>query len=309
MAIERKKTEHKDKVVFLLGPTAVGKSFFAIKMAQIFDGEIISADSVQVFKGLDIGSAKITKDEMQGVVHYGIDICKPCEDFSAYEFAQFTKKKIKEISQRGKLPIVVGGTGLYIKALTQGFNFGGVEKDESLRLKLQKIAKEQGNDALFEMLKKQNPEVAKNIDRFNTVRLVRALEIALSQGEKRASEVEIDPLVIALDMDRAKLYERINLRVDEMLQSGLVDEVKRLKESGLNESHQSMHAIGYKEVLQFLDEKLTYDEMTNLIKQHTRNYAKRQWTFLRKMDCTFVNVENRDETLKQIEKMVKEFLK
>lgn len=295
------------KVVFILGPTAVGKSSFGICLAKKFDGEIISADSVQIYRGLDIGSAKIT--DTQDVVHHGIDILNPNETFSAYEFVQYTRQKIDEIISRGKLPIVVGGTGLYIKAFTEGYNFGGVDKDEKLRGELETLAKEKGNDYLFDMLKKQDLALAEKTDKFNTVRLIRALEIALSKGEKAKVENDIDALVIALNRDREEIYRDINARVDEMLKLGLVDEVEKLKTSGLTKDNQSMRAIGYKEVLDYLDGTCDYETMVEKIKQHSRNYAKRQLTFIRGMkDCRVVDVTNMKTALEEVCKLVGEWL-
>ncbi len=299
----------KKKVVFILGPTAVGKSEVALCVAKKFDGEIISADSVQIFRGLDIGSAKISTAEMDGVVHHGIDICDAKENFSAYQFAQFTKKKIDEISSRGKLPVVVGGTGLYIRSLVEGFNFGGADVDEQLRAELDEIHKQGGTDALFEILQKIAPQEAAKIDCQNPRRLVRAIEIAKGHGQKSRSEVEIDPLVLALVLPREQLYEKINLRVDRMLENGLIDEVRNLKAAGLTAEHQSMKAIGYKEVLAYLDGEVTFQRMAELVKQHSRNYAKRQMTFLRGMNCQFVDMQNRTQAVSEIEKQVADFLK
>ena len=299
----------KNKVVFILGPTAVGKSYIGVNLAKTFNGEIISADSVQIFKDLNIGSAKVTKEEMQGIVHHGIDICQPWEEFSVFDFVEYTRAKIKEIVARGKLPIVVGGTGLYFKALTLGYNFGGVEKDQQLRDRLQQIAQEKGNDALFGILKEKDEKLAEKTDKFNTVRLVRAVEIALSKGNKQTNEVDLDPLVFALTKPRDQLYADINRRVDIMLEKGLLNEVEKLKESGLSEQNQSMHAIGYKELLSYLNGKESFERAVELIKQHSRNYAKRQMTFLRGMECIMVNANEKNVALVEIENRVGEFLK
>lgn len=295
----------KKKVVFILGPTGVGKTFFGINLAKQLDGEIISADSVQIYRKLNIGSAKIGKDEMQDVIHHGIDIVDANQEFSVFDFVSYTKAKIDEIIQKGKLPIVVGGTGLYVKALVLGYNFGGVETDKEKRKELEKLSQEKGNDFLFEMLKKKNPLMAEKTDKDNTVRLIRALEIALFEGEKSKTDVDIDPLIFALNMDRAKLYENINKRVDIMLENGLVGEVEGLKNEGLSIENQSMKAIGYKEVLLYLNKEIDFDTMLNLIKQHSRNYAKRQITFLKGMDnVIFVDVEDKDFAFKEILKHV-----
>ncbi len=297
------------KVVFILGPTGVGKTKMSISLAKKFDGEIVSADSVQVFKGLNIGSAKITKNEMQSIKHYAIDILEPDEEFSVFDFVQYTKQKIEEISARGKLPIIVGGTGLYVKALTQGYDFGGTNPDKNLRKKLEKIAQEKGNDYLFELLKEKNPAMAEKTDSHNTVRLIRALEIALGGGEKSKNDVNFEFFLVALTRNREKLYEIINDRVDKMLEDGLIEEVEQLKKRGLSEKNQSMRAIGYKEVLAFLNGEYDRERMVELLKQHSRNFAKRQMTFLRGMnDVHYVDVENFEEAEKKLTKQIGDWL-
>ena len=272
------------KAIFILGPTAVGKSDIAISLAKKFDGEIISCDSVQIFKGLDIGSAKIKKEEMQGVTHHLIDIKKPNETFTAFEFVNAMRQKIKEITERGKLPFVVGGTSLYVKSLINGYNFGGVGIDENLRKELEIEWKEKGVQSLYERLKKMDSEMAASVDKNNPLRVMRAIEIASSKGQKTTAVNDIESLIFAIVMERSVLYERINTRVDIMLQNGLVEEVEKLKKQGLTRDNQSMKAIGYKEVLSFLDGEIKYEEMVELIKKNSRNYAKRQLTFLRGME-------------------------
>ena len=300
----------KKKVIFILGPTAVGKTFFSVQLAKEIGAEIISADSVQIYKGLNIGSAKATKKEMEGVVHYAIDILDPWQEFSVFEFVEYTKQKIDEIIAKGKIPIVVGGTGLYVKALTLGYNFGETNKNEKLRSDLEKLAEEKGNDYLFEMLKSKDQKMAENTDKFNTVRLIRALEIALSNGEKKTKTVEIEPLIFALNRDRALLYDSINKRVDNMLKNGLVDEVKKLKQLGLTAKNQSMKAIGYKEVLACIDGEIDYDRMVEVLKQHSRNYAKRQLTFLRGMkDVIYIDTTDVDRAKSEMLLTVKRWLK
>ena len=299
----------KKKVLFILGPTAVGKTAISVKLAKALDGEIISSDSVQIYKGLDIGSAKVTSEEMQGITHYAIDILDAKQEFSVFEFVEYTRKKIDEILQKGKLPIVVGGTGLYVKALTLGYNFGGTQKDQKLRAELEKLAEEKGNDYLFEMLLKKDENLAKKTDKFNTVRLIRALEIALSDGEKQQTEVDIEPFIVALNRDRELLYQDINKRVDIMLENGLVKEVESLMKQGLTKEHQSMRAIGYKEVISFLEGEIDYERMVEILKQHSRNYAKRQLTFLRGMEnVNFVDTENKEVAFSKILDMSKAWL-
>ena len=271
----------KEKVIFLLGATGSGKTSFAVKLAKFFDGEIISADSVQVFKEFDIGSAKVTEKETQGVKHYGIDIKSPNENFSAGEYVQYTKECIKEILKHNKLPIIAGGTGLYIKALTEGYNFGDAEKNQEFREKIESEIEKFGIDKVVQ----DNKELLCNLnesDRKNKVRVVRALEIAQAGGSKeKNNEPEFDFKILALSLPREMLYQKINQRVDVMIKQGLVDEVKSLHQKYGN--CQPMTAIGYKEVLPYLNGEISCEEMAEKIKQNTRHYAKRQLTFLRGM--------------------------
>ncbi len=288
-----------NKVLFILGPTGVGKSELAIKLAQIFNGEIISADSVQVFKGLDIGSAKVTKKEQDLVKHHAIDILEPNEKFSVFDYVKLTKKLINEISSRGKFPIIVGGTALYVKALTEGYDFGGEGEDDNLRNEIEKLSEEE----LAHKLKTLAPEKLSAIDIKNRRRLIRAVQIAIEKKSVSKQKPDMEFLVLALTCPREELYEKINSRVGKMIECGLIDEVKKLKRQGLTKADQSMNAIGYKEILSYLDGEINLDEAVNLIKQHTRNYAKRQMTFIRSLNCK--QVLRTDET--KIIKMVEEF--
>ncbi len=291
------------KVLFILGPTAVGKTKTSVSLARKFGGEVISADSVQIFKGFNIGSAKVTKEEMCEVKHHLIDICEPNENFTAYEMTNAIRKKIDEISFYS-LPIVVGGTGLYVKSLLLGYNFGGAGVDEDYRKKLEEILKVDGIEKLAEMLKNVSPSAYEKIDKKNPHRLIRALEIARFSGEKKEGECEYDALIFALNLERQKLYERINRRVDIMLENGLVEEVEALLKAGVSENAQAMHAIGYKEVVQHLKGEISFERMKELIKQHSRNYAKRQLTFLRGMEnVNFVDIEEKDYQ-KKMENMI-----
>lgn len=300
----------KTQVLFILGPTAVGKTAVSVEIAKLFDGEIISCDSVQIFRGLDIGSAKVMEEEKQGIPHHLIDIKEPTETFTSFQFVEEMKKKITEITSRGKLPIVVGGTSLYVKSLILNYNFGGVGVDEEFRDKLNKLLEEKGLESLYERLSSEDKTLAENIDRHNPQRVIRALEISHFKGEKKTSESEIDALVFALTLDRKTLYERINKRVDIMLKNGLIEEVKSLKDAGVTRECQSMKAIGYKEVYAYLDGEISYDEMAELIKKHSRNYAKRQLTFLRGMDnVNYIDVENLNDAIKEISKKVKTWKK
>ncbi len=296
------------KVLILTGATGIGKSATSIRLAKKFDMEIISADSVQVFKEFDIGSAKMTKDEMQGIIHHGIDIVSANQEFSVSDFVYFAKEKIYEISAKGKTPFIVGGTGLYIKALVEGFNFGGTQKHENFRKELEDLADKEGLDALYDKLKVISEELANKTDKNNKVRLIRSLEIATFGEEKsKSSPVEFDFKIISLSLQREKLYNRINLRCQAMIEQGLIEETKSLYEK-FGEC-QPMRAIGYKEVLPYLNGEITKEEMLNIISQHTRNYAKRQLTFLRGMqNINYYDIEEKDyyESMEEeIEKWLK----
>ncbi len=286
----------KDRAVIILGPTGVGKSEFAIKLAKLFDGEIISADSVQIYHGLDIGSAKISEKEMQGIKHHCIDFLPPEADFSVFEFVEKTRAFITDICSRNKLPIICGGTGLYIKALIEGYDFGGSGRVQEFREKLWQIEGEE----LHNMLKELNPERASEISPSDKKKIIRAIEIAKFGTAPGKSGSDINFLPLALTLEREKLYEKINARVDKMIRQGLIEEVKALKERGLSEKNQSMQAIGYKETLAYLNGALSLEEMSDLIKQHTRNYAKRQMTFLRGMKIKMFDRQNEDEIIEYV---------
>lgn len=296
------------KILIILGPTAVGKSEFGVFLAKKFNGEIISADSVQIYKGLDIGSAKVTNEEMEGVRHHCIDIIAPESEFSVFEFVKLTKEKIDEIIERGKLPIIVGGTGLYVKALLEGYDFGGQGKDEEYRKRLEKEW-EKDSDGLYETLKLKQPDLALKIMPNDKKRIIRALEISEFGSLPTSSKSEFDALVVTLNMDRQKLYDRINERVDKMIGLGLVEEVKKLIALGLKKENQSMKAIGYKEVISFLSGEIDQQRMVELIKQHSRNYAKRQMTFFRSLQDSFVvDVEDKKQAVIELEKRIKGWL-
>lgn len=297
----------KPKIVAILGPTGVGKSKMGIEIAQKFNGEIISADSVQIYKEFDIGSAKIKSSETCGIKHYAIDIVSPNENFSAFDFVNYSKSRINQILEKGKTPIIVGGTALYIKALFENYNLGG-EKDVKLRVELENELKEFGLEFLVNKLKNLAPEKAKEIDLKNPVRVIRAIEIALSNNVKTKSESEYDYKIFALNRNREVLYNKINERVEEMFSQGLEDEVKTLFNK-YGEGVQPFKAIGYKEFIPFFKGEYTLEKVKELIKQHSRNYAKRQLTFIRGMkDCIWIDVENYDFAKKQIIGELKKWL-
>lgn len=280
----------KKKILVIGGPTAVGKTELSIELAKRLNGEIISADSMQIYKYMDIGSAKVSKEEMNGVVHHLIDVVDPSENFSVADYKEQGEKAIKEIISRGKLPIVVGGTGLYINSLTCNMNFTEAEKDEEYRKDLDKLANEHGNNYIHEMLKDIDPISYKEIHANNRKRVIRALEVYKLTGRPFSSynagedfyKSEYDVHYYVLTMDREKLYERINLRVDIMMEKGLLEECIKLKEMGYTSSMQSMQGIGYKEILYYLEGDVKLQEAINMIKQGSRNYAKRQLTWFRR---------------------------
>ncbi len=274
-------------LVVITGPTAVGKTDISIKLAKEINGEIISADSIQVYKGLDIGSAKITEDEMDGVKHYLIDVLEPTDDFDIYTFKQMAEEAIEEIYAKGKAPIIVGGTGFYIQSVLYDVDFEETEVDMEYRKELEELAKINGNKYVHEMLEEVDPEYAAGIHPNNLKRVIRALEfyhennIPLSKhnAEQKENESPYNFAYYVLNDDRDVLYDRINKRVDLMFDKGLVDEVKGL---GLNNSNQSMQGIGYKEVLDYLNGNLSLEETKELIKKNTRHFAKRQLTWFRR---------------------------
>ncbi|WP_147532228.1 tRNA (adenosine(37)-N6)-dimethylallyltransferase MiaA [Bacillus marasmi] len=277
----------KQKIVVIIGPTAVGKTKLSIELAKRYRGEIISGDSMQIYRGMDIGTAKIKQDEMEGVPHHLIDIKNPDQDFSAAEFQELLRKKINEISARNRLPIIVGGTGLYIQSAIYDYHFSEAPSDPEFRSSLEQRAETEGNQALHDELMKVDPASASEIHPNNVRRVIRALEIHHCTGKTKVEthanqspELIYDTALIGLTMDRDQLYERINYRVDLMLEEGLLDEVKTLHQQGLREC-QSIQAIGYKELYLYLDGQISLSEGIELLKQNSRRYAKRQLTWFR----------------------------
>ncbi len=273
-------------LVVITGPTAVGKTDISIKLAKEIDGEIISADSIQVYKGLDVGSAKITEEEMDGVKHYLIDVLDPTEEFDIYTFKKMAEEAIDKIYAKGKIPIIVGGTGFYIQSVLYDVDFEETHVDMQYRKELEELVGLYGNEYIHKMLEEVDPEYAAGIHPNNVKRVIRALEfyhennMPLSEhnSEQKMNESPYNFAYYVLNDDREVLYDRINKRVDKMFDNGLVDEVKGL---GLDESSQSMQGIGYKEVLEYLNGKISEDECKELIKKNTRHFAKRQLTWFR----------------------------
>ena len=293
----------KKPIIILTGPTAVGKTKASIELAKKIGGEIISADSMQVYKYMDIGSAKIRSEEMQGVPHYLIDELEPDEEFHVVRFQEMAKQAMEKIYANGHIPIVVGGTGFYIQALLYDIDFTEQEEDTALREHYAQIAKEQGNEVLPEMLAKEkgaqylheelrkvDEKSAETIHANNVKRVIRALEFFKQTGQKisehneteRTKESPYDFCYFVLTDDRKLLYDRINLRVDQMVQDGLLEEVQSLKERGYTKDMVSMQGLGYKEILDYLDGDCTLEETIYILKRDTRHFAKRQLTWFRR---------------------------
>lgn len=289
-----------NELVILTGPTAVGKTELSIELAKRIGGEIISADSIQVYKGMDIGSAKITKQEMQGIPHYLIDVLEPTEEFNVHVFKTMAEKAISEIYDKGKIPIIVGGTGFYIQAVLYDIDFDRTDDSHMYRAELEKIAEEKGNEYLHDMLKEIDPVSAENIHFNNVKRVIRALEYYHDTGKTISSHntsqrENVSPYnftYFVLNDKRELLYKRINRRVDMMLENGLIEEVKGLLDRGCDKNMVSMQGIGYKEVIHYLENNTSLSDTAELIKKHTRHFAKRQLTwFRREKDVTIINMD------------------
>lgn len=299
--------KQKEKLLVLIGPTAVGKTKLSIDLAKRFNGEIISGDSMQIYKGMDIGTAKITSQEMEGIPHHLIDIKSPEEPFSVAEFQELVREKISEIASRGKLPMIVGGTGLYIQSVIYDYQFSDAPSDSEFRTMLEKIAEEQGNEELYERLKKVDPDSAERIHPNNVRRVIRALEVFQCTGktmteyqQDQQPELLYDTCLIGLTMERELLYNRINQRVDIMKEQGLVEEVRALFESGLREC-QSIQAIGYKELYDYFEGKVSFETAIENLKQNSRRYAKRQLTWFRnKMDVEWFEMSDSQKKFAEI---------
>jgi tRNA dimethylallyltransferase len=302
--------DSKQKLLVIIGPTAVGKTKLSIELAKRYNGGIISGDSMQIYRGMDIGTAKIKKDEMEGIPHHLIDIKEPFENFSVAEFQHLVRAKIDGIAQKGHLPIIAGGTGLYIQSVIYDYQFSDVPGDESFRLMLEERVKEIGNEALYKELLEVDPRSASQIHPNNVRRVIRALEIFHLTGKTmqefqstQKPDLLYNTALVGLSMEREKLYERINYRVDLMIEEGLIEEVKDLYQSGLRDC-QSIQAIGYKEIYEYLEGKVTLDDAIVNLKQNSRRYAKRQLTWFRnKMDVEWfdmTDVENVSKKIKEI---------
>ena len=290
-----------NKIIVIYGPTAIGKSDIAVELAKKIDAEIISADSMQIYKEIDIGSAKITKEEMQGVVHHLIDFKDVDDSYSVYDFINDCNKKIDEIKKRNKNVIIVGGTGLYIKALTENYNYGNVNKNEELRKQLNNL---KACD-LVKILKSYNKEV-KQDDLNNKQRLIRYIEIAKSGTNQTKKDFDNRFILFGLYQDREKLYNKINKRVDLMVEKGLLNEAQFLLKK-VNPNNQCLKAIGYKELLPYFNGEKDLKSCLDILKQRTRNYAKRQLTFFNQFKKIIkINVETKQQAVMDILKKIEE---
>lgn len=296
------------KVVVIIGPTAVGKTKVSIELAKKWNGEIISGDSMQIYRGLDIGTAKVTEEEMDGVPHHLIDIREPDESFTVADFQKLVREKITEIEKRGKLPFIVGGTGLYIQSVLFDFQFQEETSNETRDALYAQFEKE-GIEPLYEKLTQVDPDSAQVIHPNNTRRVIRALEVYFDTGvpfskwkETQSKELLYDAAIVGLKMDRALLYERINHRVDVMMKAGLLEEVKGLFDQNIHET-QAVQGIGYKEIYEYLEGKVDIETAVEKLKKNSRNYAKRQFTWFRNQ----LEVEWFDMTdISAIEKKIEE---
>ncbi|WP_406542588.1 tRNA (adenosine(37)-N6)-dimethylallyltransferase MiaA [Clostridium ljungdahlii] len=290
------------KNLFILsGPTAVGKTNISIELAKKLNGEIISADSMQIYKYMDIGSAKVTEDEMQGITHHLIDFIEPDKNFNVSEYKVLAENAIDEICKKDKLPMIVGGTGLYINSLILNYNFTDAKTDKSYREYLGNLAEEKGKEYVHSLLKEVDIDSYKRLYPNDLKRVIRALEVYKLTGKTISEynantnlyDIPYNIYYFVLTMDWAKLYDRINKRVDLMMENGLIDEVRRLKSMGYTPDMQSMKGIGYKEILDYLNGNSTLDEAIYLVKKGSRNYAKRQLTWFRKdKRAIWINKDN-----------------
>lgn len=303
-----------ERLIVIIGPTAVGKTKLSIDLAKRLNTQIISGDSMLVYRGLDVGTAKPSLAERDGVAHHLIDILDPSAEFNVVDFKNVAQKLITNINNNGQIPILAGGTGLYVRALLEGYRFNPAPSDDTLRQKLTKMAEQHGNEYLHTLLAKVQPDTAARLHPNDLRRIIRALEVyylsgeTVSQEKTAPKELLYDAVVIGLTMDRAVLYERINRRVDIMIKQGLVDEVSRLLRQGVLPTSQAMKGIGYKEIIEHLRDGKDLSTSIEQVKQATRNFAKRQLTFYRRMPyITWFNVDdfdNYDNLLETIYKYV-----
>lgn len=304
MPVDTNKIEKNRPLVIIAGPTATGKTSVSVELAKRLGGSVISADSMQVYRGMDIGSAKVTEEEMQGIPHYLIDAADPADPADAWNVVRFQQEAeaaAEQIYAKGRLPFLVGGTGFYIQALLYGIDFTEMDADTEYRGAMEQEAKNGGAEDLYRRLQEVDPEAAQSIHPNNVKRIIRALEFAQKSGGQRISEHNrnehlrppvFDAVFFVFTMDREKLYKRIDARVDRMMENGLEEEVRRLKDQGLTDSDVSMQGIGYRQILRALSGQYPMEEAVRLIKRDSRRFAKRQLTwFRREKDVTWINID------------------
>ncbi len=302
----------KQKIICIVGPTGSGKSATAVRLAKEFNGEIISADSMQIYKDMNIGTAKVTEEEMQGIPHYLINVVDPTQNFSVSDWKDIAETCIDEISKRGKVPIIVGGTGLYVNALINNFKFFSVDEEtrNNYIAYYNDFLDKNGVDMLYNELEKKNKKLALSVDKNKTRAIINYLamiDAGATDLTQKDNEKKYDYLLIGLDVERKIIYDRIDKRVDEMMKAGLMAEIEMLKEKyGFNKEMQSASAIGYREFWDYFDGNISEEDAINLVKQHSRNYAKRQFTYMKKMsNINWIQYEN----FELISNKVRSFLK
>lgn len=308
----------KHPLVILTGPTAVGKTALSVALAKAIGGEIISADSMQVYRHMDIGSAKVTKEEMAGVPHHLIDVLEPTEEFNVVLFQQMARQAVEEICGRGHIPVLVGGTGFYIQALLYDIDFTENDENTGLRRSLEEIARQNGPEALYERLREIDPESCESIHAHNVKRVIRAIEfyektgkkISAHNQEQRQNESPYRFAYFVLNDDRENVYRQIDARVDRMMEEGLVEEVRALQAMGCRRGMVSMQGLGYKEILAFLEGEISSEEAVYLIKRDTRHFAKRQLTwFRREKEVIWVEKTDFDHNSQNILNFMQEILR
>ncbi len=296
------------KVLVICGPTASGKTALSVACAKVFDGEIISADSLLVYKGLNIGTAKPSLEERERIPHYMIDVVEPTENFSVSDYEREALPLVEKILEKGKTPIICGGTGFYINALLYKSQFGNVGANEEVRRKYEALAQEHGKEYVYEILREKDRESAAKLHYNDLKRVIRALEIYDVTGKPKSEQQDgmaprFDFVALSFGYPRDKLYDRINLRVDQMFERGLVSEVQGLLQCGVTQESQCMQGIGYKEIAEGLQKAWTEEEMKELVKKNTRNYAKRQETFFKRMQ-NHVILSPHGWSMEEIERML-----
>ncbi|WP_026477849.1 tRNA (adenosine(37)-N6)-dimethylallyltransferase MiaA [Alkaliphilus transvaalensis] len=310
----------KKRLLFIVGPTAVGKTDTAIHLAKKLEGEIISADSMQIYRYMDIGTAKPTVEEREGIPHHLMDCVDPDETFSVAEFQAQANAAIEDITSRGKLPIIAGGTGLYVNSLLYEMDFTTTISNWQLRQELEELAKTQGNEYLHNKLKEMDPKAAERIHPNNVKRVIRAIEVNSEGGEQMgdfSTDIRMNeaynPYMIGLTRDRQELYERVNLRVDIMVEQGLLEEVKKLLDMGYPEDLVAFKGLGYKEIIGYLKGQYSLEEAKEILKRDTRRYAKRQLTWFKRYDMVkwfnLTNISSKDKLFQQLVEDIEGYFK